>query len=169
MVFAGCLIGCNRTTTEKKSEAGAKKPEDEIKQAFTDLQAAIKARDVEKIWDLIDKDTRDDTENKAKRIKEAYGKLANKDKADFEKKFAPLTSKEIAECSGKLYVKSPAFYLGETDEMPDSKFEKVEVKGETAMLHYREKEGKGGKEERKVVRENGQWKFRLPLDDPPVK
>ena len=61
--------------------------EDEIRQAFRQLQVAIKGRDADKVWSLIDQDSQMDAERAAKAVKIAYTKAAAKDKADFEKKY----------------------------------------------------------------------------------
>jgi hypothetical protein len=112
---------------------------------------------------LLAKDTQGDTERESKAVKEAYGKLAEGDKPAYEKK-VELSSKELSEMTGKLYVKSSTFFTGETAEMPDSQWDKVVATGEsTATVHYIEDNGKGQRETRSVTREDGQWKFVLPV------
>lgn len=161
-VCAAILVGCNPPAPKDKPADGAKKSEEEIKTAFTALQAAIKAKDVDKIWSLLAKDTQGDTEREGKAVQEAFGKLADKDKPEYEKKVG-LSAKEMTEMTGKLYVKSNTFFTGETGEMPGSKFDKVVVTGEFAKMHYIEDDGKGEREIRSVLREDGQWKFVLPV------
>jgi hypothetical protein len=181
IVIAASVVGCNppapANKSASKSDAGKttaptnadKKSEEEIKKAFEALLAAIKAKDVDKIWGLLAKDSQGDTEREAKAVKEAYAKLAEKDKPAYEKKVG-LSAKELSEMTGKLYVKSNPFFTGETAEMPDSKFDKVMVTGEsTAKVHYTEDEGKGGSEIRSVTREDGQWKFILPISKAVLK
>jgi hypothetical protein len=152
-VGAVSLVGCNPP---------APKSEEEIKTAFTALQAAIKAKDVDKIWSLLAQDTQGDTEREGKAVKEAFGKLADKDKPEYEKKVG-LSANELTEMTGKLYVKSSTFFTGETGEMPGSKFDKVVLTGEIAKVHYIEDDGKGDREIRNVFREDGLWKFVLPV------
>src|SRR5207249_6617865 len=108
-----------------------------IKQAFSSLQVAIKAKDVDKIWGLLAKDTQGDVEREGKVVKEAFAKLAESDKAAYEKKVG-LTAKEMTEMTGKLYVKSSIFFSGEIAEMPDSKLEKITVTGDSATVKYKE-------------------------------
>ena len=169
IVCAASLVGCNQPASKDKPGGGTKKSDEEIKQAFTSLQAAIKAKDVDKIWGLLAKDTQGDCEREGKAVKEAFGKFEEKEKASYEKKVG-LSAKELSEMTGKHYVKSSTFFTGETAEMPESKFDKVVVTGETtATLHYIEDDGKGQKENRSVVREDGQWKFVLPVSKAVLK
>ena len=63
--------------------------------------------------------------------------------------------------NGKIYVKSKSFYTGEVDELPDSKVDKVVLTGSSGIVHYTEE--KGDKEKLPVVREQGQWKFAVPV------
>jgi hypothetical protein len=160
IVFVGILIGCNQPGPAKKGEDTAKKGEEEIKAGFASLQSAIKAKDADKIWSMLAQDSRADTEREAKATKEAFAKLDDKDKAGFEKKIG-LASAAINGIDGKLYVKSNFFFSGEVDEMPDSKLDKVVMSGESATVHYTEE--KGGKEKLPVVREEGKWKFAVPV------
>lgn len=163
IVVASSMVGCTPPSQAKKAGSDPKQAEEEIKQAFTSLQAAIKAKDVDKIWSLLAKDTQADTEREAKAVKEAFSKLAPSDKPGYEKKVG-LDAKELTEVTGKRYVQSNTFFTGETAEMPESKFDKVVLSGDgTATVHYIEDEGKGQRETRSVMREDGKWKFILPV------
>ena len=158
IVFAACLIGCQPGDDPKKAE-------EQVKEAFKALQTAIKEKDADKIWNLLDKDSQSDAEREAGAAKEAYGKLADKDKADYEKRLK-LTDKELAHMTGKLYVKSEVFYK-KHHEIPDSKIDKVSVTGETGILYSIEEDG--DKVNFPVVRDKGQWKFSLKIPKAPEK
>jgi hypothetical protein len=134
--------------------------EDEIRQAFVGLQKAIKARDSDKIWELIDSDSQTDAERAAKAVKAAYAKLKGKD--DFEKKYG-LSAKELAGMNGKLFIKSNRFH-GKYYEVPDSKLESIKVKGDTGRLNYIEEDG--DKQKFALVRQKGQWRFSVPMPKP---
>ena len=169
IVLAAPLVGCNRAAPKVNPADAAKKSEEEIKQAFTSLQAAIKAKDVDKVWGLLAKDSQADSEREGKAVKEAYAKLAEGDKPAYEKKVG-LSAKELTEMTGKLYAKSSTFFTGETGEMPESKWDKVVMTGESAAtVHYIEDDGKGQRETRSVVREDGQWRFVLPISKAVLK
>jgi len=160
LICAISLVGCNPPAAKDKPADASKKSEEEIKTAFATLQAAIKAKDADKIWSLLAKDSQDDTDREAKAVKEAFSKLAEKDKPEYEKKVG-LSAKELTEMTGKLYVKSKSFFTGKADEIPDSKLDKVVVAGESGTVHYIEDDG--DKEKLVVVREQGQWKFAVPV------
>src|SRR5262249_31087832 len=130
------------------------------RQAFTALQKAIKARDAEAIWKLADSDSQSDAERAAKAVKAAFGKA--KDKSEFEKKYG-LSAKELADMTGKLFIKSNRFH-GKYYEVPDSKVESVMVKGDTGRLTYLEEDG--DKLKFSLVRQKGQWKFTIPMPKP---
>ena len=131
--------------------------EDDIRGAFGQLQKAVKARDAEKIWDLVDSDTQADAGRAAKAVGAAYVKSAAK--ADFEKKYG-LSAKELADMSGKLFIKSNRFH-GKYYEVPDSKITGVTVKGDTAKLMFVEEDG--DKITFPLVKQKGAWKFILKM------
>lgn len=168
IVALACFIGCNTSPNKPggpsgKSGDSSKKTEDQIKESFASLQAAIKAKDADKVWNLLAKDTQDDCDREGKAVKETFSKIPDGEKAGYEKKVG-LSAKEMTEMTGKLYAKSSTFYTGETAEMPGSKLDKVGlITDSTAAVHYIEDDGKGEKEKRSVVLEDGKWKFVLPI------
>ena len=131
--------------------------EDDIRGAFGQLQKAVKARDADKIWGLVDADTQADANRAAKTVAAAYAKT--KDKTDFEKKYG-LSAKELADMSGKLFIKSNRFH-GKYYEVPDSKVTGVTVKGDTAKLMFVEEDG--DKITFPLVKQKGEWKFVLKM------
>ena len=134
--------------------------EDDIRQTFAQLQKALKARDGDKIWALIDSDSQSDADRAAKAVQNAFAKAGANDKADYEKKYG-LTDKELAAMTGKLFLKSSRFH-GKYHEVPGSKIESVKVKADTARLNYIEDDG--DKEKLAANRAaKGQWKFILPM------
>ncbi len=124
------------------------------------MQEALDEKDADRIWNLLAKDSRDDADREAKAVKEAFSKLTDKEKARFAKRVG-LSVKEMTEITGKLYVKSNSFFTGKADELSDCDLNKVVVAGESATVHYTEE--KGDKEKIPVVREQGQWKFAVPV------
>ncbi len=106
---------------------------------------------------MIDSDSQSDAERAAQAVQLSYGKAA--DKGDFEKKYG-LTSSELAAMNGRLFVKSNRFH-GKYHEVPGSKLDAVKVKGDTARLAYIEEDG--DKEKLTLVRQQGQWKFIIPM------
>jgi hypothetical protein len=159
LVLAAGLVGCGSKSPESKAKDTAQKGEEEIKQAFVYLQDAIKAKDANKIWNLLDKDSQADADREARIVKETYAKLPDMDKAGLEKKME-LSAKELADMSGKDYVKSKRFF-GKHYEIPGSKVDKITVAGASATLVFLEEDG--DRITTKLARENGQWKFNLEI------
>jgi hypothetical protein len=154
------LAGCTNNAGADKA-GNSKKSEDDIKQSFTALQAAIKAKDGDKVWTMMSKDAQEDAERQAKAIKEAHTKMSDKEKEEYEKKIA-VSVKDLTSFDGKGYVRSKSFFTGEVAEIPDSKFDKVAMSSKDAgTLHYIEDDGKGDKERMSVLREQDQWRFTL--------
>src|SRR5262249_22476883 len=108
------MVGCSQNKpdpTPAKTPSHAERP---IEQAFNRLKVDIaglqakKQRVDDPIWDLLGPESQADAEREAKIVKDAYAKLADKDKADFEKKLG-LSAKELGHMNGKQYVKSQLF------------------------------------------------------------
>jgi len=135
------------------------KGEDEVKQAFGQLQAALKAKDAAKIWALLDSDTQTDAEKAAKKVKAVYKKANDTEKAEHEKNLG-LAAEDFAKLDGPLLIKTKRF-LGKYDEIADSKITGVTVQGESATLNYVEADG--DKEKVTCTRQSGKWKVALPM------
>lgn len=154
------LAGCTPGSREAKPGASAGKGEEEVKTAFASLQAAVKAKDGDKIWSLLDKDSQADADREAKAVKEAFGKLADKDKSDFEKKLA-LSADELSNMTGKLYLKSQRFY-GKHYEIFDSTVKSIKLDKDAGQLTYEENDDHD-KVTLALTREGGQWKFAMKI------
>jgi hypothetical protein len=154
MVLFSLVAGCSGSGTP----AGPAKEEEEVRQTFTALQKALKARDADKIWSLLDADSRADAEAAARTIREAYAKATPAERAEQEKALG-LPGAELAKLDGPGFVKTKRFH-GKHDEIPDSKIEKVVVQGDKATVHYIEPDD--DKIKLPLVREKDQWKVYLP-------
>src|SRR5579871_1300294 len=128
--------------------------EDQVRQAFQGFQAAVKTRDADKLWDLLDKQNRAAVDAAAKEIQTSYQKANDTAKLKLEKALG-LTREELAGLTGKLFLKSNK-YFGKYHEVPTSKIEKVTVQGDKATVSYTEEDGDKVKLE--FAREDGKWK-----------
>jgi hypothetical protein len=135
------------------------KAEDEIKEAFATLQAAIKAKDGAKIWKLVDSDTRADAQKDAKKVKGLYNKGTDKQKADLEANLG-LAAADFPKLDGEMMLRTKRF-LGKYDEVPTSKVTGVSIQGDSATLNYLEADG--DKEKLTYTRQEGKWKVALPM------
>src|SRR5436305_15192810 len=108
--FLACLASCS-----PDSPAGPKKDEEELKQAFASLQEALKAKDADKIWALLDADSQADAERQAAAVRDAYAKADKAGREEMEKSLG-LGGKELEALKGVGYLKTKRF-LGKHDEI----------------------------------------------------
>src|SRR5262249_25311360 len=135
------LIGCTGNAPPPKPETDTDSPQQAaVRQEFNRLKAALAAlREGKKgaddnVWELLGPDSRAAAEQQAKVVKGAYAKLADKDKAEMEKKTG-LSAKELADMGGKTFVKSEIFQRRH-HKVPDSEVSKITVSGNTATLVF---------------------------------
>ena len=133
--------------------------EDDVRSAFAELQKALKAKDPDKIWTLLDTSTQKAAEAEAESIRSTYDKAGAKDRTKLEKALG-LTRDEIGKLTGKSYLKSTKFNA-KTYEIPDGKITKVTVDGDKATVFYDEPDG--DKEKLSLVRQDGKWKLIVPV------
>jgi hypothetical protein len=151
--LVGLLAGC-----AGPDKAAPGEDEEQVREAFTAFQEALKAKDGDKLWSLLDEDGQADVERAAKAAREAYAKADAGERAKQEKELG-LTGEELAALKGPGFLKSKRFH-GKYDEIPESKVDKVTVQGDKATVNYTEPDG--DKEKHPLVRQGGQWKLTLP-------
>jgi hypothetical protein len=137
--------------------------EENVRQTFAAFQKALKAKDADKIWDLLDDESKAEATRVAKALSDASTKATAEEKAKQEAALG-LPAADLTALTGSGFLKSKRF-LGKYDEVPDCKVEKVVVVGDKATLNYIEADG--DKEKFALVREAGQWKLTVPM--PPAK
>src|SRR5262249_20703671 len=77
-----CLAGCPKKEDDRlpgKGEVAA------AKAAFVALQEALKAKDADRVWELLDDDSQADAERQARAIREAYQKAKPDRQAEMAK------------------------------------------------------------------------------------
>jgi ketosteroid isomerase-like protein len=153
VLFAALLVAVS------SSHSAQNKDEAAVKDAWTALQAAIKAKDGDKLWNLIDSATKADAERAAKKVKADYKKADAEIKALLEKELG-LAANEFAKMTGATIIKTKRFHA-RWNEIPGSKVEKITVQGDSAVLNYLEEDG--DKEKLNYSRQDGKWKASLPL------
>jgi hypothetical protein len=155
VLFCLALVaGCKKTTVQSSTE-----DEKSVRDTVVAFQAALKARDADKLWSLLDSDSQADAERAAKAVREAYGKATAEQKAKQEKAFG-LADAEMSELTGKGFLKTKRFH-GKYDEVPDSTIDKVSVEGNKATVDYTEADG--DKEKLRLVRQEGKWKLSIGM------
>jgi hypothetical protein len=150
----GLVAGCGSSSAGHQD-----KKETAVRETFAKLQAALKAKDANKIWDLLDADSRADADRAAKAMRDTYQKAGATEKAQQEKALG-LPGAELSELTGKGFLKTKRF-LGKYDEIPESRVEKVVVKEDNATVHYVEDDG--DKEKLTFTRHDGRWHVVLAM------
>jgi hypothetical protein len=151
------VSGCQKPATTSAGD-----PEKAIRETVAEFQAALKARDADKLWSLLDHDTQTDAERAAKTIRESYAKADATQKAEQEKNLG-LPGAELAALTGVGYLKTELFH-GKYDEVPGSTIDKVTPQGDKATVAYTEADG--DKEKLSLVRQDGRWKLSLEIPMP---
>jgi hypothetical protein len=151
------VVGCS--TDDKGKDEG--KDESNVRKTFEALQTALKNKDAEKIWSLLDSDSQADAEARAKTIRADYEKADNKERKKLEDQLG-LPGTELSSLKGKGFLKTKRF-LGKYDEIPLSgtKITKIIVQAKKAEVKYDEPDG--DHETLSLVRQEGQWKVVLAM------
>jgi hypothetical protein len=147
-------LGCSKTTRSVPDAA-----EGPVRECFAALQAALKSRDTDKLWTLLDSESRGEVERAAKAVQAAYGKADPVEKSEQEKALG-LPGAELAGLTAAGFLKTKRFH-GKYQELSDSKIDKVTIQGDKAMVAYTEPDG--DKEKVGLVRQDGRWKVSLPM------
>jgi len=153
VLFVGCTPATPKASTPEAADEKA------VRDAVVAFQSALKARDAENLWSLLDSESKDDAERAAKAIRDACAKASPEEKAEQEKALG-LPGTELAALTGTGFLKTKRFH-GKFHEVPDSTIDKVTPQGDTATVNYTEADG--DHEHLTLVRQEGQWKLSLPM------
>jgi hypothetical protein len=151
-------LGCAGSTATNPAPAAAS-PDEQVKAAFATLQQALKERDADKIWDLLDKYSQQDADTFAAEWKK---KLTGADPEEIKKKMG-IGPDELAKLTGKTFLKTDAFYGKEIRDIASVK-EVLDVKEGTVF--YADEASKDQREHVKFVKQDGKWKAKLPMEQP---
>jgi hypothetical protein len=130
-----------------------------VRQAFESFQKALKAEDADKVWSLLDEESQADAEREAKALREDYAKANAEERAKQEKDLG-VTGSKLESLKGSGFLATKRFF-GIHDEVPGSKIDKIEVKGDKAVVHTIEEDGDSVKFS--AVRQEGKWKFNVRM------
>ena len=149
------LAGCDKPTPTSSSADEEKA----IKDTFAAFQAALEARDADKLWALLGSDSQADAESAAKTLRESFVKANAEQKAEQEKALG-LPAAELAKLTGAGFLKTKRFH-GKYHEVPGSKIAKVTAQGDKVKVEYIEEDG--DRETLNLVRQDGKWKLSLKM------
>jgi hypothetical protein len=125
-----------------------------VRERFAEVQAAIKAKDADKLWGLLSGKSRADAEKEAKAVRAAYEKADAEGKAKQEKELG-LPGAELATLTGVGFLKTKTF-RDKRDEVADGIVTRVTAQGDSATVYFDEPDG--DHEKLVFLREDGQWK-----------
>jgi hypothetical protein len=143
-VVVVCCCGC--------SSGGG--DDEAIRAAWGDLQKAIQAKDADKVWALLDPDSRKEADQAAAKLRENYARATGEDRKKLEDEWG-VPADDPDKLTGKALIRSRKFHK-KYHEIPESKVEKI-----TPTLQYVEPDN--DKEKLSLVRQEGAWKFHLTL------
>ena len=155
------LLALGAWGCSKPADAPASPDEAAVRQAFAAFQEAVKAKDADKLWRLIDDDSRAEADRAARDTRDAHAKADAAGKADQEKALG-LSAADLAALDGKGFLRTTRFH-GKYHEVPASTVEKVAVQGDKATLTYVEDDADHDKEKLTFIRQAGQWKVSAPM------
>jgi hypothetical protein len=138
---------------------GLSKDEEGLKEAFVSLQGALKAKDADKVWALLDADSQSDADRQATAVRDAYAKADKAGREEMEKSLG-LNGKELETLKGVGYLKTKRF-LGKHDEIADSKIDRVSASGDKGTVNYTEQDG--DKEKLTFTKVKDGWKVSLAI------
>src|SRR4051812_1651402 len=99
------MAGCTNPATTRSAAT----EEGPVRETFAAFQEALKARDADKLWGLLDGDSRADAERAAKAVQAAYAKASAEEKAEKEKALG-LSGAELAGLTGPGFLKTRRFH-----------------------------------------------------------
>ncbi len=152
-VSLGCSAKPSNPPAPAADEEGA------VREKFAELQSALKSRDADKLWALLDARSRADAERAANDIRTAYDQAGAAEKAKQEEALG-LSKKELAGLDGKGFLKTNRFHK-RYEEVPDGKIDRLVIQGDSATVYFLEPDG--DEEKAILLRQDGQWKVWLTM------
>jgi hypothetical protein len=170
--WAGLLVvafaaGCNNSPTGQTPPSGPTPAAEEaaVREQFAALQAAVKARDADRLWGLLSSKSQADAERAATAARSAYDQAGAEEKARQVASLG-LPGAAVAKLTGPAFLQTRRFQ-GKYGELVEGKISRVDVQGDSATVHWDDDEG--DKEKTAFVREGGRWKawLAMPRDRKP--
>ncbi|HEV3204503.1 MAG TPA: hypothetical protein VGY77_08975 [Gemmataceae bacterium] len=150
--IAGVLGAARAETLEEK----------EVRETFSAFADAVKAKDAQMIWKLLDKESQMAAARAARSVLATYDKANAEEKAKLEKALG-LSGVELGKLTGEGFLKTKGFH-GKYHEVHGSKIDTITVQDKRATVNYTEEDG--DKEKLRMIFQDGKWKVSAPM--PPV-
>ena len=152
--LAGLGMGCAKSADPAPPAAEA-----DVRAAVAALQAAVKAHDAARVWDLFDARARTDADQAAAAVQGQYRQADAAGRAELEQAYG-LPGAELAALAGPGFIKARPFWK-KYDELPESTITKVSVLGKQATVNYTEPDG--DTEKFTLLLRDGRWKAVLAM------
>jgi hypothetical protein len=163
VLLLALAAGCGKPVDPAPPEISTPpEAEGQVRVAFTALQAAFKAADPDKLWDLLSSKSHTDAEQTVKGLRESYEKADADGKAKLAKDLG-LPGEKVARLTGPGFLATKRF-RDKYDEIADGKVTKVTVQGDSATVYFDEPDG--DHEKCIFLREDGRWKAWLTMPKP---
>jgi hypothetical protein len=133
-----------------------------LRKKFGEVEAAIKAKDADKLWDVLSAKSQKDAEKIANEVREAYAKASVEEKRKQEEAMG-LAAKDIPQLTAKGWIKGQSVWR-KFHDLPGGKILRVDVAGDNATVQYLETDG--DREKMLFVKQGGEWKAWLILPRP---
>jgi hypothetical protein len=156
LTLAAVVAGCSKEPPGGIPATGGADPDSEaaVRTRFADVQAAIRAKDGDKLWDLLSLKSQADAEKEAAGVRAAYEQAGAGERATLEKDLG-VPAADLAKLTGAGFLKSKLFHDRRGD-MADGTVTRVTAQADSATVYFDEPDG--DKEKLVFVREAGQWK-----------
>jgi hypothetical protein len=161
VVIVWFAAGCAGKPGDRAPRAGetAEAAETGVRQKFAEIQAAIKARDADRLWGLLSGKSRAEAEKEAQAIRATYKKATAAERAALEKELG-VGGQELAKLTGPGFLETRRF-LRKYEDVVGSTITRVTASGDSAMVYFDDREG--DHEKMVFLREGGQWKAWLTM------
>jgi hypothetical protein len=166
LLVVAFAAGCNSNPTERQPTGPTPaEPEAAVREQFAALQAAVKARDADKLWDLLSSKAQADADRAATAARAAYEKGGADEKVK-QAAALGLPDADVGKLTGQGFLRTRPF-LAKHGELVEGKVGRVAVLGDSATVHWEDDEG--DKEKTVFMHEGGRWKawLAMPRDRKP--
>jgi hypothetical protein len=133
--------------------------EPRIRARFEEFRDALQARDAERLWAMLSRQSQADAERAARTLRTEHDKADPQSKAEQEKELG-LSAADLSKLTGRDLMRTRPFQE-RYEEARDGKFERASVKDDNATVYFRDDEG--DREKLIMLREGEQWKLWLKV------
>jgi hypothetical protein len=155
IAFVVPAVGCSKPPASSAADSA----EADVRAVVTALQAAIKDKDADRLWALLDSKSQTEADQAAVAVQGKYKLAGAAGKPALEKEYG-LPGKDLEKLDGPGYLRTAPFWK-KYHELSDADITQVTVVGKKATVYYTEKDG--DKEKFDLAQRDGKWKAQLTI------